>query len=128
MGAIVLAADTTVALGRRVLGKMENEKEERECLELLSGRRHRVISAVSVIAPSGKQRTKAVTSVVKFKRLMRGEIEKYIASGEWKGKAGGYAIQGMAAQFIPFISGSYSNIVGLPMFETLDLLKGAGYE
>ncbi|MFN7114426.1 MAG: Maf family protein [Alphaproteobacteria bacterium] len=125
---VILSADTVVACGRRILPKAETEGEARACLALLSGRRHRVISAVSVIAPGGTQRTKPVTSTVKFKRLSAAEIETYIKSGEWKGKAGGYAIQGLAAAFIPFISGSYTAIVGLPIAETMQLLKGAGYE
>ncbi|MFN3628426.1 MAG: Maf family protein, partial [Parvibaculum sp.] len=102
--------------------------EARACLALLSGRRHRVISAVSVIAPDGTQRTRPVTSIVKFKRLSTDDIETYIKSMEWKGKAGGYAIQGLAAAFVPFISGSYTAIVGLPVAETMQMLKGAGYE
>ncbi|MDP2205589.1 MAG: Maf family nucleotide pyrophosphatase [Alphaproteobacteria bacterium] len=125
---VILSADTVVACGRRILPKAETEGEARACLALLSGRRHRVISAVSVMAPCGTQRTTPVTSTVKFKRLCATEIETYINSGEWKGKAGGYAIQGLAAAFIPFISGSYSAIVGLPVAETMQLLKGAGYE
>jgi septum formation protein len=92
----------------------------------MSGRRHKVFTAVSVIDGKGKQKTVVVTSVVRFKRLTPADIDGYIKSGEWKGKAGGYAIQGRAAAFIPFISGSYTNIVGLPMFETLALLKAAG--
>lgn len=127
-GAIILAADTVVGVGRRILPKTETDAEARECLTLMSGRRHNVLTAVSVVAPDGKQKTKLVVSVVKFKRLSDAEISAYINSGEWKGKAGGYAIQGKAAALIPFISGSYSNIVGLPLFETLALLKGAGYD
>lgn len=127
-GAVILSADTVVACGRRILPKAESEGEARACLALLSGRRHRVISAVSVIAPDGTQRTRPVTSTVKFKRLSAGDIETYIKSMEWKGKAGGYAIQGLAAAFVPFISGSYTAIVGLPLAETMQMLKGAGYE
>jgi septum formation protein len=125
-GAVILAADTVVGVGRRILPKTENENEARDCLELMSGRRHRVISAVSVVNAEGRQKTKLVVSVVRFKRLSEQEIVGYITSGEWKGKAGGYAIQGMAAAFIPFISGSHSNIVGLPLYETSALLKDAG--
>lgn len=125
---VILSADTVVACGRRILPKAENEAQALECLHLLSGRRHRVISAVSVIAPDGKQQTRPVTSIVKFKRLTDAEIAAYINSGEWQGKAGGYAIQGLAAAFIPFISGSYSAIVGLPLAETMSLLRSAGYE
>lgn len=125
--AIVLAADTAVAAGRRILPKTETTEEEaRECLELLSGRRHSVLTAVSV-ASGGKQKTRLVSSVVKFKRLSPDEITAYLATGEWKGKAGGYAIQGHAGALIPFISGSYSSIVGLPICETVQLLRNAGY-
>jgi len=126
--AVILSADTVVACGRRILPKAETEAEARACLALLSGRRHRVISAVSVIAPDGRAQTRPVTSVVKFKRLADADMDAYIQSGEWKGKAGGYAIQGLAAGFIPFISGSYSAIVGLPLAETMALLRSAGYE
>ena len=119
--AIILAADTVVALGRRILPKTETIEEARACLELLSGRRHKVLTAVSVISPNGKKHS-LVTSVVRFKRLSREEIAAYLATNEWQGKAGGYAIQGQAATLIPFISGSYSNIVGLPLHETVYLL------
>lgn len=127
-GAIVLAADTVVGVGRRILPKTETEDEARKCLALLSGRRHNVITGVSIVNAAGMQKTKLVVSAVKFKRLSEAEIAHYINSGEWKGKAGGYAIQGHAAALIPFISGSYSNIVGLPLFETQAMLKDAGYE
>jgi septum formation protein len=127
-GAIILAADTVVGVGRRILPKTEAEGEARQCLELMSGRRHNVITGVSIVDAAGKQKTKLVVSVVKFKRLSESEIAHYIKTGEWKGKAGGYAIQGHAAALIPFISGSYSNIVGLPLFETHAMLKDAGYE
>lgn len=126
-GAFILSADTVVACGRRILPKTETQKEALECLELLSGRRHKVLTAVSVTSPEGKQRTKLVTSVVRFKRLSSLELKAYIASDEWKGKAGGYAIQGMAATLIAFISGSYSGIVGLPLYETVNLLRDMGY-
>lgn len=126
--AVILSADTVVACGRRILPKAETEQQARECLALLSGRRHRVISAVSVIDAAGIQRTRPVTSIVKFKRLSDADIAQYILSGEWQGKAGGYAIQGLAAGFIPFISGSYTAIVGLPLAETMQMLKGAQYE
>lgn len=125
---IILSADTVVACGRRILPKAETEEQARKCLALLSGRRHRVISAVSVIAADGRQQTRPVTSVVKFKRLSNSDIDTYINSGEWMGKAGGYAIQGIAAAFIPFISGSYTAIVGLPLAETIAMLRSAGYE
>jgi len=126
--AVVLSADTVVACGRRILPKAETEEQARACLALLSGRRHRVISAVSVIDAAGKQQTRPVISVVKFKRLSARDIETYINSGEWKGKAGGYAIQGIAAAFIPYISGSYTAIVGLPLAETIAMIRSAGYE
>ncbi|MDF3023481.1 MAG: yhdE [Alphaproteobacteria bacterium] len=100
----------------------------RKCLELMSGRRHSVLTAVSIVNKDGKQKTKLVVSAVKFKRLSEAEISHYINTCEWKGKAGGYAIQGHAAALIPFISGSYTNIVGLPLFETHAMLKDAGYE
>lgn len=125
--AVILSADTVVACGRRILPKTETEDEARQCLTLLSGRRHRVITAVSVITPAGRQRTKVSVSTVRFKRLSQQDIARYIASGEWKGKAGGYAIQGLAAALIPAISGSHSAIVGLPLFETVNMLKDAGY-
>ena len=125
-GAIVLAADSVVACGRRILPKAEREDEARRCLDLLSGRRHRVLGGVAVAAPDGAVRTRLVETVVAFKRLTPPEIEAYIASGEWQGKAGGYAIQGRAARFVTFLSGSYSNVVGLPLFETAALLGAAG--
>lgn len=126
--AVILSADTVVACGRRILPKAETEQQARECLALLSGRRHRVISAVSIIDAAGTQRTRPITSTVQFKRLSDTDIAHYIKSMEWQGKAGGYAIQGIAAAFIPFISGSYTAIVGLPLAETMQMLKGAGYE
>ena len=126
-GCFVLAADTVVGLGRRILPKAEDEATARRCLEALSGRRHRVIGGVCLIAPDGVARTRLVTSVVAFNRLSEADIRAYLASGEWRGKAGGYAIQGRAAAYIRFVSGSYSNVVGLPLFETFNLLTGAGY-
>lgn len=126
-GAFLLAADTVVAVGRRILPKPADEAEARRCLKLLSGRRHRVLGAVFVAAPDGRRREKLVTTRVGFKRLSRDEIEAYIASGEWQGKAGGYAIQGLAAAFIPWIEGSYPNVVGLPLVEVRGLLLGLGY-
>ncbi len=116
-GQLILAADTVVAVGKRILPKAEDEATARECLAMLSGRRHTVISGISLILPCGKQHTKSVSTVVAFKRLSHEDVERYIASGEWNGKAGGYAIQGLGALFIRFISGSYSNVVGLPLFE-----------
>ena len=120
--AIVLAADSVVAVGRRILPKAESEAEARDCLALLSGRRHKVLGGVAV-GRAGKVRTRLVETAVRFKRLEKAEIEAYVQSGEWRGKAGGYAIQGRAAQFVAFLSGSYSNVVGLPLFETAALLK-----
>ncbi|MFC3050577.1 Maf family protein [Kordiimonas pumila] len=116
-GHVILAADTVVACGARILPKAEDSDTAIKCLKLLSGRRHRVISGISLVLPCGKQYVKSVASVVAFKRLTDAEISGYIASGEWDGKAGGYAIQGLAASFVRFMSGSYSNIVGLPLFE-----------
>jgi septum formation protein len=127
-GAIILACDTTVAAGRRIIGPpTASEAEIRECLALLSGRRHRVYSAICVIGPDGKLRERLSTTIVAFKRLEQAEIDAYVASGEGMGKAGGYAIQGFAAAFVHFISGSYSGVVGLPLAETVTLLKSAGY-
>ena len=126
-GAFVLAADTVVAVGRRILPKPADEAEARRCLELLSGRRHRVLGAVAVQAPDGRRVETLVTTAVIFKRLSEAEIRRYLADGEWRGKAGGYAIQGAAAAFIPKIIGSYPNVVGLPLVETCNLLTGLGY-
>jgi septum formation protein len=126
-GAFVLAADTVVACGRRILPKAETETAARACLALLSGRRHRVLGAVALQAPDGRRAIRVVTTAVHLKRLERCEVDAYLASGEWQGKAGGYAIQGRAEGFIPAISGSWSNVVGLPLAETLKLLKGLGW-
>jgi nucleoside triphosphate pyrophosphatase len=123
----ILAADTVVACGRRILPKADTRASAESCLELLSGRRHRVIGGVCVIAPNGRTIARIVTSQVVFKRLSADERAAYLASGEWQGKAGGYAIQGRAAGFIAWISGSYSNVVGLPLYETHALLTGLGY-
>lgn len=125
--AFVLAADTVVACGRRILGKPEDEGAARACLKLLSGRRHRVYGGIAVIAPDGRIATRRVVSHVAFKRLSDGEIAAYIATGEWHGKAGGYAIQDRAAALVSWMQGSYSNIVGLPLYETAQLLGGLGY-
>jgi septum formation protein len=122
-GRLVLAADSVVAVGRRILPKAETEEQARACLALLSGRRHRVLGGVA-LGVDARPRTRLVETVVRFKRLGRSEVEDYVASGEWHGKAGGYAIQGRAAAFVNFISGSYSNVVGLPLFETMVLLRG----
>jgi septum formation protein len=126
-GAFILAADTVVACGRRILPKPEDAETARNCLELLSGRRHRVIGGVVVLTPERKLGTRLVISNVTFKRLTPAEIADYVASGEGFGKAGGYAIQGLAARYIRSIGGSYSNIVGLPLFETVSLLAGLGF-
>ncbi len=126
-GSAVLAADTVVGVGRRILPKAEIEAEARACLQLLSGRRHRVITAVVLRAPNGHCTERIVESIVGFARLTEVQLAAYIAGGEWRGKAGGYAIQGQAATFIRFLSGSYSNVVGLPLFETAQLLRGAGW-
>lgn len=120
-GERVLAADTTVAVGRRILQKPADAQEARAFLQLLSGRRHRVMTCVAVVK-DGKLRSKTVTTIVRFSRISAAQMDAYIASGEWQGKAGGYAIQGLAAAFIPFISGSHSNVVGLPLHETAALL------
>jgi septum formation protein len=125
--AFVLAADTVVALGRRMLPKVETVEEARDCLGLLSGRRHRVLGGIAMRAPDGRTRQRLVTTVVKVKRLTRDEIEVYLAAGEWRGKAGGYAVQGLAAAFVPEIRGSYSNVVGLALAETYALLSGLGF-
>ncbi|MCW5747653.1 MAG: septum formation protein Maf [Alphaproteobacteria bacterium] len=124
---IVLAADTVVVCGRRILPKAGDEADARRCLTLLSGRRHRVLGGVCIIGPEQRTCQTLVTTTVRFKRLSVAETEAYIRSGEWHGKAGGYAIQGRAAAFVAFISGSYSNVVGLPLHETVNLLKGAGW-
>jgi septum formation protein len=122
----VVGADTVVALGRRVLPKAQDEAMARSCLSRLSGRRHRVYGGLCVVAPSGRRAERLVCTVVTFKRLDAAEIDAYLAAGEWRGKAGGYAIQGRAAAFVRAINGSYSNVVGLPLYETVALLKGLG--
>jgi septum formation protein len=122
----VLAGDTVVAAGRRILPKAEDETTARQCLELLSGRRHRVLSAIALRAPDGAIRERLSETMVMFKRLSAQEIDAYIASGEWHGKAGGYAIQGIAEGLISRIQGSHSGVVGLPLYETRALLKAAG--
>lgn len=123
--AVVLAADTVVAVGRRVLPKAETEAEARACLERLSGRSHRVYTAVALRGSDGAMRERLVETRVAFKRLSSADIDAYIASGEWKGKAGGYAAQGLAGRFITSIVGSYSSVVGLPLYETANLVEGA---
>jgi septum formation protein len=125
-GEIVLAGDTTVALGRRILPPADDETVQRRLLELLSGRRHQCISAICAIDPAGRERLRVVETIVAFKRLGTAEIDSYVASGEGLGKAGGYAIQGRAEALIRFISGSHSGVVGLPLFETRALLLASG--
>jgi septum formation protein len=123
----VLAGDTVVALGRRILPKAEDEATARQCLVLMSGRRHRVLSAVALRAPDGTLRERLSETIVRFKPLSAQEIDAYLAGGEWHGKAGGYAIQGAAEGLIAWISGSHSGVVGLPLYETRALLKAAGF-
>lgn len=126
-GDYVLAADTVVACGRRILPKAETEQQARSCLELLSGRRHRVHGGICLIEPGGKVRQRLVTTAVLFKVLSEEELKGYLAGGEWQGKAGGYAIQGRAEVFVRKIIGSWSNVVGLSLFETGGLLTNAGF-
>lgn len=124
---VVLAADTVVVCGRRILPKADDIVTARQCLERLSGRRHRVIGGVCVRTATGRHLQRLVTTAVAFKRLSESEIDSYLASEEWRGKAGGYAIQGLAAAYISWISGSYSNVVGLPLYETRALLVSLGF-
>lgn len=126
-GALIVAADTVVAVGRRILPKCELMEEAGACLRLLSGRTHRVYSGVSLLNARGSERTRLVETRVRFKRLSNEEIEAYLASGEWRGKAGGYAIQGFAGAFVVKLVGSYTNVVGLPLHETMALLGGEGF-
>ncbi len=125
--AFVLGADTVVGVGRRIVGKPRDADEARRFLELLSGRRHRVYGGICAVAPDGRRTTRLVTTVVRFKRLSRAEIDAYLATGEWQGKAGAYAIQGHAAAFIPAINGSYTNVVGLDVAAVAAMLAGLGY-
>lgn len=126
-GAYLLAADTVVSVGRRILPKCEVVDEAAQCLRLLSGRAHRVYSGITLITPKGMRRHRLVETRVRFKRLSRNEIDAYLAVGEWRGKAGGYAIQGLAGGFVVKLIGSYSSVVGLPLYEALSLLAGEGY-
>ena len=126
-GAFILAADTVVAVGRRILAKAELLDEAAQCLRLLSGRNHRVYTAICLVNPKEGFRQRLVETRVRFKRLSDQDIESYLASGEWRGKAGGYAAQGLAGTFIVKLVGSYSNVVGLPLYETMSLLGGEGY-
>ena len=125
--AFVLAADTVVAVGRRILPKVEDEATLRQCMALLSGRRHRVMTGVALALPDGTRRSKVVETMIAMKRLSVEEIDFYAAHGEWRGKAGGYALQGYGEVYVRHIAGSYSNVVGLPLAETRVLLKSAGY-
>lgn len=126
-GRFLLSADTVVAVGRRALGKAGSEDEATRFLTLLSGRRHQVHTGVTLVTPAGKIISRTVSTAVVFKPLDKADIRLYLASGEWRGKAGGYAIQGLAATFIRQIQGSYSNVVGLPLFEVANMLKGNGF-
>ena len=125
--AYVLAADTVVGIGRRILPKAETVEQARDCLDRLSGRNHRVFTGIAVRTPAGESASRLVETRIKFKRLSRDEIDAYLASGEWKGKAGGYAIQGRAGCYVISLTGSYTGVVGLPLYETANLLSGLGY-
>jgi septum formation protein len=125
--AYILAADTIVAVGRRILPKPELLEEAASCLRLLSGRTHRVYSGLCLVTPHDAVKTRLVETRVRFKRLSNEDIEKYLASGEWRNKAGGYAIQGLAGTFVVKIIGSYTNVVGLPLYESMAMLQGEGY-
>jgi septum formation protein len=125
---LVLAADTVVAAGRRILNKAEDAAQVRDFLMLLSGRRHRVLTAVALVSPDGRRTERLVETAVTFNRLTEAQIDRYIATREGEGKAGGYAINGYAAGFVRFLSGSYSGVVGLPLFETAQLLRGHGWQ
>lgn len=124
----LLAADTVVSVGRRILPKADRIDEASNCIRLLSGRSHRVFTGLCLVTPSGKIRQSVVETRVRFKRLSREEQEAYLASGEWRGKAGGYAIQGLAGTFVVKLVGSYTNVVGLPLYETVNLLVGDGFK
>ena len=126
-GSYLVAADTVVAVGRRILPKCETREEAEDCLHLLSGRQHRVYTAISLVTPKGLERRRLAEARLRFKRLSQAEIEAYLATGEWRGKAGGYAIQGRAGVFVVKLVGSYSAVVGLPLYETISLLAGEGF-
>ena len=126
-GALILAADTVVGVGRRCLPKAERIEEAASCLRLISGRSHRVYTALVLVTGNGHMRHRLVETRVRFKRLSREDLESYLASGEWRGNAGGYAVQGLAGGFVIKLVGSYTNVVGLPLYETMALLIGAGY-
>ena len=125
--ALVLGADTVVAVGRRILPKVEDEATLRQCMALLSGRRHRVLTGVAIVLPGSGLRERLVETMIAMKRLSPEEVDYYAAHGEWRGKAGGYALQGYGEVYVRHIAGSYSNVVGLPLAETRVLLKSAGY-
>lgn len=127
-GSVVLAADVVVAVGRRILPKAETEAEARECLALISGRRHKVHAAVAIVDADDRARDRLSTSILAFKRLSDTEIHAYVASGEWAGKAGGYAIQGRAEAWVRHLGGSFSGVMGLPLYETRALLAAAGID
>ncbi len=127
-GGFILAADTVVAVGRRILPKAETTDEASNCLRLLSGRSHRVYTGVCLITPAGKVRQRLSETRVRFKRLSREELDAYLAAGEWRGKAGGYAVQGLAGAFVVKMVGSYTGVVGLPLYETVGLLTADGYK
>ncbi len=126
-GAYLIAADTVVSVGRRILPKCELVDDAEQCLRLLSGRAHRVHTGISLITPNGSKRRRLVETRVRFKRLSRADMQTYVASDEWRGKAGGYAIQGRAGAFVIKLIGSYSSVVGLPLYETMSLLGGEGF-
>lgn len=125
-GSTVLAADTVVGVGRRILPKAETLEQAADCLRLLSGRNHKVYTALTLVTSNGTYRNRLVTTKVRFKRLSRQDMDAYLASGEWRGKAGGYAIQGIASCFVVKLTGSYSGVVGLPLYEAVSLINGAG--
>jgi septum formation protein len=125
--AYIIGADTVVAVGRRILPKPELLEEAAACLRLLSGRTHRVYSGVCLVTPQSSIKTRLVESRIRFKRLSSTDLESYLASGEWRGKAGGYAIQGLAGSFVVKLVGSYPNVVGMPLFETATMLAGEGF-
>ena len=127
-GAYLMAADTAVVCGKRILPKAVSECVAGDCLSLLSGRRHKVLGSVCLLLPNGERRMRVVETTVSFKKLTESEIKSYLHSSEWDGKAGGYAIQGRAATFVKYISGSYSNVVGLPLYDVAQMLRGNGYQ
>ncbi|HOO81380.1 MAG TPA: Maf family nucleotide pyrophosphatase [Alphaproteobacteria bacterium] len=127
-GNFILAADTVVGAGRKILDKAEDKPYARHCLESLSGRRHHVYGGIALIAPTGKTVHRLIDTLVQFKRLTPSEIDQYLHFGQWRGKAGGYAIQGYAESYIKFIRGSYSNVVGLSLYDTMRVLEGAGFK